>query len=293
MFGECHAHLLMNARNYKEAVCRHKEQVCIAEIRASFGEYKKQGISFVRDGGDALHVSETARKLAPEYGIDYRTPLFAIHKEKHYGGIVGHAYRDLREFENLVKQVQTQGGDFIKIMISGIMDFNVCGKLSEEPLPDEEIRELVNIAHAYGFAVMVHANGASAVRSAALAGADSIEHGNYIDRDCIEVMAQMGTVWVPTVVTISNLLRCARYPKEAVEQILQRAKDNLQYAWKCGVHLALGSDAGAYLVDHGQGLLDEYEIFCRIFGKTEELDRRLTEGEGIIREKFCRNGRKL
>ncbi len=39
-----------------------------------------------------------AARLAPEYGIDYRTPVFAIHKNGHYGSIVGRGFDDLKEF---------------------------------------------------------------------------------------------------------------------------------------------------------------------------------------------------
>ena len=39
-----------------------------------------------------------AAKLAPEYGIDYRTPIFAIHKNGHYGSIVGRGFADIKEF---------------------------------------------------------------------------------------------------------------------------------------------------------------------------------------------------
>ena len=34
------------------------------------------------------------------------------------------------------------------------------------------------------------------------------------------------------------------------------------------------------------GLLDEYQIFCDLFGETEELKNRLKEGESVIRRKF-------
>ena len=37
-------------------------------------------------------------RLAPKYGIDYRTPVFAIHKNGHYGSIVGRGFDDLKEF---------------------------------------------------------------------------------------------------------------------------------------------------------------------------------------------------
>ncbi|MFR4428840.1 MAG: hypothetical protein ACLT4D_05540 [Blautia faecis] len=72
MFGECHAHLIMDGLNYKDAISIHKDHVNDEVIRKHLKAYEELGIVFVRDGGDALGVSERARKLAPEYGIDYR-----------------------------------------------------------------------------------------------------------------------------------------------------------------------------------------------------------------------------
>ncbi len=69
---------------------------------------------------------------------------------------------------------------------------------------------------------------------AALAGADSIEHGNYIDRDCIDAMKEKGTVWVPTLVTTGNLLGCGRYPQEELEKIFDSARANVSCAWEKG-----------------------------------------------------------
>ena len=282
MYGECHAHIFMNGYNYMEAVELHRGHVCANEIRRWFGEYQKRGVTFIRDGGDALGVSAAARNIAPDYGIDYRTPLFAIHKKGHYGGIVGYAFEDLKGYRKLVGRVKKERGDFIKIMVSGIIRYEQFGAVTGVPLEQEEIREMVHIAHEEGFAVMVHANSASAVRSAVLSGADSIEHGNYIDRDCIQAMAAYQTVWVPTLATIRNLLGCGRYPEEPLQQIYRSVSENVRYAFKEGVMLALGSDAGAYLVPHGQGILDEQEAFEEILGKRQELEEKLQAGENKI-----------
>ena len=92
MFGECHAHVFMDGVNYKEAVKRHLNGVDEGVIRRHFEMYREKGIAFVRDGGDYLGVSERAREIAPEYGIDYRTPIFAIHRKGCYGGIVGKGF---------------------------------------------------------------------------------------------------------------------------------------------------------------------------------------------------------
>ena len=78
MFGECHAHMIMDGVNYKKAVAQHKDGVVDAVIRQRFEEYTKRGIFFIRDGGDACGVSKRAAQLACEYGITYRTPIFAL-----------------------------------------------------------------------------------------------------------------------------------------------------------------------------------------------------------------------
>ena len=56
------------------------------------------------------------------------------------------------------------------------------------------------------------------------------------------------------------------------------------------MYLALGSDAGAYLVPHGEGLIDEYRIFSGMFGEKEGFQKRLLEGEERIRKKFQEDG---
>ena len=53
MFGECHAHVIMDGINYKAAVALHKDGVCEAAVRAHLKEWKDAWITFVRDGGDA------------------------------------------------------------------------------------------------------------------------------------------------------------------------------------------------------------------------------------------------
>ena len=141
------------------------------------------GITFVRDGGDALGVSRRAKDLAPEYGIDYRTPVFAIHKKGHYGGIVGHAFSDWEEYTRLVRRAKREGADFIRIMISGIMYFDAFGVLTEEGLSEEEIGKMISIAHEEGMRVMAHGNGDGPVRAALKAGLDTLEHGNYLEQD--------------------------------------------------------------------------------------------------------------
>jgi hypothetical protein len=287
-FGECHAHVIMDGINYKKAVEFHQNGPLDEVICRHLESYRERGITFVRDGGDALGVSRRAKELSRAYGIDYRTPVFAIHKKGHYGGIVGRAFENLKEYHALVLEAREDGADFIKIMTTGIMDFDRQGEITGTPLEEAEVREMVHIAHEEGMAVMSHTNGIYGVCAAVRSGVDSLEHGNFIDEDTIALLAQSHTVWVPTVVTVKNLLHCGRFPDDTIQAIWERAAENLQLAWKYGAKVALGSDAGAYRVFHGQGIQDEYEAFVEVFGEKPEIVAWLKQGETEIARRFCR-----
>lgn len=288
MFGECHAHIIMDGINYREAVDIHKNGPDDSVIRMHLKTYRKSGITFVRDGGDALGVSRRARELAAEYGIDYRTPVFAIHKEGHYGSIVGKGFTTMKEFHQRVLEAGKEGADFIKIMTTGLLDFTNHGNITGEPLKADEVKEMVHIAHEEGFAVMSHTNGAYGVRAALQAGVDSLEHGNYMDEESLCMLAESHTVWVPTLVTVRNLLGCGRYDDQVLIPIMESGEENIKKAYEKGASVALGSDAGAYMVPHGRGIEDEYHAFTEILGEKPEVKEWLNEGEKKIKSRFCR-----
>lgn len=286
MFGECHAHVLMDGINYRQAVERHKENPEEKAVRSCLEAYREAGVSFVRDGGDNCGVSLLAKRIAPEYGIDYRTPVFAIHKDGHYGSIVGKGFSNMKEYHKLVLEAAEKGADFIKIMTTGLLDFNDHGKVTGTPLDREEVKEMVHIAHEEGFAVMSHTNGIYGVQAALEAGVDSLEHGNYMDEECLSMLADSHTIWVPTLVTVRNLKGCGRYEDRILAPIIKTAEKNLCLAFQKKAQTALGSDAGAYMVPHGQGILDEYEAFREILGSGSSVENWLIQGESGIRERF-------
>ncbi len=290
MFGECHAHIIMDGVNYRRAVDMHKNGPDDQIIKAHLKAYQDKGITFVRDGGDALGVSLRAKEIAPEYGIDYRTPVFAIHKEGHYGSIVGKSFATMREFHDRVLEAKKAGADFIKIMTTGIMDFNAHGAVTGTPLDAAEVKEMVHIAHEEGMNVMSHTNGDYGVQAAVEAGVDSLEHGNYMNEDSLAMLAQSHTVWVPTLVTVRNLMGDGRYEDEVLWPIIESAKENVRKAFQLGIKVAPGSDAGAYRVLHGQGIQDEMDSFVEFLEeeKRDDVYRWLADGEAEIKKKFMR-----
>lgn len=288
MLGECHAHVIMDGINYKEAVSLHRQGVSEEVIHRCFSKYRDAGISFIRDGGDSYGVSQRAKEIAPEYGITYLTPIFAIHKKGHYGGIVGRAFETLSDYQELVKEVKRSGGDFIKIMVSGLLDFNQHGKLTEEGLSPELIREMVRIAHEEGMAVMAHCNGARTMEETAAAGADSIEHGAYADAAALQTMAEMGTIWTPTVSPVGNLKGGGRFCDQVTEQITAHHLEMIKSYVSLGGSIALGSDAGAWRVPHVNGLWTERAYLENIVNEEhlknteEKILEKFSKKDGII-----------
>lgn len=272
MLADCHIHMVLDGVWYKDAIAAHREGPREDLIRARLETYKALGFSYLRDGGDRWDVGLTARSLAGEYGITYRTPVFPIYKAGHYGSFIGKGFDGWGEYETLLSQVRDRGGDFVKLMISGLMDFDCCGKLTGDPLEPEEIRQMIDRAHQRGFSVMVHANGAATVLAAAQAGVDSVEHGAYLNDEALHAMAQAGTVWVPTLSTIGNLRGTGRFREGEVQKILKSAMDNVARFRNMGGILAPGSDAGAYAVPHGLGGQSEYRLLKEALGTVDPLE---------------------
>ena len=277
MKADCHMHMILDGIEWRAAIARHKERPDESFIRKVLTIYKDLGYTYLRDGGDRWGAGKRARELGTEYGITYRTPLAPLCKKGHYGAFIGLTWETYTEFRDLVVRLRGEGADFIKVMISGLMDFDHYGVLTEEGLDPKQIRELSHIAHEEGMAVMAHSNGARTAQAAAEAGIDSIEHGAYFDRDTLQAMESYGTVWVPTLSTIGNLLGKGRFSESDVAKILDSALQNV--ADYKGL-LAAGTDAGAWAVPHGSCAEEGW------FARAGVGEDRLREGLLVIQKKF-------
>ena len=277
MKADCHMHMILDGYEWKGAIARHREKPDERFIHQVLSTYQKLGYTYLRDGGDRWNAGKRSRELAKEYGITYRTPLAPLCKQGHYGAFIGLTWENFAQYRDLVVQHRENGADFIKIMISGLMDFDHFGVLTEEGLHPEEIRELIHIAHEEGMSVMSHCNGARTAEAAAKYGVDSIDHGAYLDKDALQAMEDNGTVWVPTLSTIGNLRGKGRFNEDAVCQILDSALSNVaEYQG----FLAAGTDAGAWAVPHGSTTEEGY------FAMAGVGEDRLLEGFRVIENKF-------
>jgi imidazolonepropionase-like amidohydrolase len=155
-----------------------------------------------------------------------------------------------------VRQHYKDGADLIKIMPSGgVLDES--RSVDNPQLTLEEIKAVVTAAHDYGFTVAAHAHGAESIRRAVLGGVDSIEHGTFMDEEDMKLMKEHGTWYVPTAIAGQSVTANAKipgfFPPQVVAKALQvgpKIIDTLGKAYRYGVKIAFGTDAGVY--PHGQ-----------------------------------------
>ena len=113
----------------------------------------------------------------------------------------------------------------------------------------EEMRAVVNAAHAAGKKVAVHSYGASGVHDAVFAGADSVEHGADVDDETLREMARWGTVWVPTVdhnryyIDARDEFGFAPGSEGPLKDYIERNLASVAKAVQLGVKIGMGSDA--------------------------------------------------
>jgi len=154
-----------------------------------------------------------------------------------------------------VRQHYKDGADLIKIMPSGgVLDESSS---SENPqMTIDEIKAVVAAAHDYGFTVAAHAHGAEAIRRAVLGGVDSIEHGTFMNAEDMKLMKQHGTWYVPTIIAGQYVMEKAKegwYPPQVAakaEQVGPVIMATAGKAYRAGVKIAFGTDAGVY--PHGE-----------------------------------------
>ncbi len=151
-----------------------------------------------------------------------------------------------------VRQHYKDGADLIKIMPSGgVLDES--SSADNPQMTEEEIKAVVAAAHDYGFTVAAHAHGAESIRRAVVGGVDSIEHGTFMDEQDMKLMKEHGTWYVPTVIAGQTVSANAKVPGTYPPQVVAKALDigpkilaTLGRAYKYGVKIAFGTDAGVY-----------------------------------------------
>lgn len=112
---------------------------------------------------------------------------------------------------------------------------------------EAQLRAIVEEATALGIPVLCHAHGDEGARAAVLAGVASIEHGTFLTRETLELMAERGTALVPTYTTLVDLDEPGGDYDHPVltlraDFMVPRMEQTMRMAQEVGVRLITGSD---------------------------------------------------
>ncbi|MBX9601064.1 MAG: amidohydrolase family protein [Bryobacteraceae bacterium] len=207
----------------------------LATLRAGFTTVRSAGAARFRDvelrDGIAKGILPGPRVLAA--GAPLASP----------GGACDAPFAGEGLFNRLdvkIRGVLDSGVDWVPACAGGAMWPSASDRMATE-LSEAELRSVVRLAHSRKRRVAVHAQGPNAIRNAARAGADSVEHGNWVDEGSARELARRG---IPLVPGLARLSRPGEAPRLRAEVF--RA---VRTAIALGVPLVFGSDAPG--IPHG------------------------------------------
>jgi imidazolonepropionase-like amidohydrolase len=144
-----------------------------------------------------------------------------------------------------VRQRYKDGSDVIKITASGGV-LSVAKSAENPQFTDAELAAIIATAKDYG---------------AVIAGVSSIEHGTYMTEEIMQLMKQKGTYFVPTITAGKSVADSAKKPGYYPDLVTPKAlaigpkiQATFAKAYKAGVPIAFGTDAGVYA--HGKNWME-------------------------------------
>jgi imidazolonepropionase-like amidohydrolase len=156
------------------------------------------------------------------------------------------------EARQAVRQRYKDGSDLIKVTATGGV-LSLAKDGSGPQFTDEELKAVVQTAKDYGMHTAAHAHGAEGMKRAVLAGITTIEHGTKMTEEIMDLMKQKGTFYVPTISAGKFVAEQAKVPGYYHPLVVPKAleigpqiSDTFAKAYKRGVKIAFGTDAGVF-----------------------------------------------
>lgn len=268
---DAHAHLFLEGGVLdvakRKAYLQQDAEALLHAACARLERLVRLGVMAVRDAGDKHGVGlalsrlyeRSDRPLMPY--VD--SPGAAIHRKGRYGSFMAEPIEQHGSLRDCVAARVRDGADRIKLIPTGIINFQEGCVTREPQLTTEEVAELVTAARAFGRQTFAHASGDDGIEHAIEGGVDSVEHGFFIREDQLARMRDRGIAWVPTFTPVQKQVDHAAQVGwdetvvSKVRRILDQHAARLVKAQALGVQIIAGSDAGSMGVAHGLGLLDE------------------------------------
>lgn len=274
---EAHAHLFLEGGQenpvQRTEYLRLSDGDLLARAEVRLARLLRLGVTAVRDAGDKNGTGlalQRRYRSAPRGAMPYLdSPGAAIHHQGRYGAFMGRPLEEHGSIEACVAARAAEGAHRIKLLATGIINFEKGAVTTRPQLPVEELVRAVAAARAAGKQTMIHCSGHEGVAHCIAARVDSIEHGFFIDEAQLAQLRDLDIAWVPTFAPVQfQVDRAAELGWSAevrgnLQRILDAHATSLARAAQLGVRIVAGSDAGSHGVAHGHGFLRELELMER------------------------------
>jgi imidazolonepropionase-like amidohydrolase len=222
----------------------------------------------VRDGIEAKRVkgprmTSAGRYITTSNGLTDWYPDDAGSVE----GSIGIRCNTLDEMIAEVRRQVKNGVDFIKLADSPYGEY--------QSFRDEELKAVADLAHQLGKRCTIHARGDAEVNASARAGFDWIMHGNVMTQGTVDLLAELQTPLVPTILLLENwaeygpAIGSPRPIVEGCRRMLERTSESLHMAHEAGVKFVVGTDSGFAMTPYGEWHAKELELLMKYAGMSE------------------------
>ena len=267
---EGHSHLLLypyNITDWDTQVLKETDAYRTARATVHAKNTLMAGFTTARDlGTEGAGYSDVALKRAINEGIIPGPRLMvagrAIVSTGSYGPkgydhdqeiMLGAEPADGNDLVRVVRDQIGKGADFIKIYA----DYR--WGLNGEDQPSftlEELKLINEVTRSSGRVMVCHAKSKEAIRRAVMAGAETIEHGDFIDVETGKLMKEHNVTFIPTLAAVDMITQYRGWKKGVAPEPANvvNKKKSFKAAMESGVAIGMGGDVGVF--PHGENALE-------------------------------------
>jgi imidazolonepropionase-like amidohydrolase len=299
---EGHSHLLLypyNIADWDTQVLKETDSYRTARATVHAKNTLLAGFTTARDlGTEGAGYSDVSLKRAINEGIIIGPRLMvagrAIVSTGSYGPkgydtdqqiMLGAEPADGNDLIRVVRDQIGKGADFIKIYAD--YRWGINGE-DQPSFTLDELKLINEVTRSSGRVMVCHAKSKEAIRRAVLAGAETIEHGDFIDVEMGKLMKEHNVTYIPTVSAVDVISQYRGWKKGVSEppaNVLNKRK-SFKDAIASGVAIGMGGDVGVFphgenasemelMVEYGLPVMDALKAATSVNSRAFHLDDRL------------------
>lgn len=258
---DCHIHLFCRSEDGDPAdLPRYPEANHRAYAVEAAAKTVRGGVTSARDLGGWNHLEmgiredvEAGRIPGPRLFLAGKLLSMPTAAVGYYPGMYRVA-QGSEEVRAAAAEQLDRGADHIKVMATGAILSPEEEDARATQFTPEELRAAVETAEAAGKPVAAHAHARDGIENAARAGVSSIEHGTFADESVLRLLAELGTVLVPTLSARAPADGLEGVPDHIWRRLVETERTHIEamrLAHRSGVRIAMGTDAGTPGNAHG------------------------------------------